>query len=273
MRAVAPSEPMVKMAVRRYCVLREPVAASRGTARSMIQESNPLCPSCPFMSKRSHSPEVHPPANVVWHAGLDAAHRLSLTKQQGLTLWFTGLSASGKSTLACALELHLLEHGHQAFRLDGDNLRFGLNKDLAFSESDRKENIRRVGEVAMLFASSGTITLSAFISPYLADREIARAIHEKAKLPFIEVFVDASLAEVEKRDPKGLYKKARQGIIKGSSSLSPPPPPYSRQTDFTGISAPYEEPPKPEIHIKTDNLEIQESVDILVKYLMEHKYI
>lgn len=129
-------------------------------------------------------------------------------------------AASGKSTLGVALEQALLNVGKHAYRLDGDNIRFGLNKDLGFSPKDREENIRRISEVAKLFADSGTIAVTAFISPYISDRELARKLHEEAGLKFIEVFVDATLEEVEKRDPKGLYKKARAGEIKGGLSVS-----------------------------------------------------
>ncbi|GAA6011661.1 hypothetical protein JCM10207_004199 [Rhodosporidiobolus poonsookiae] len=195
--------------------------------------------------------------NIVWHEGVSQAQREELSGQKGVTVWFTGLSASGKSTLACALELELLEKGKRAFRLDGDNVRFGLNKDLGFSPKDREENIRRVGEVAKLVASSCTTTLTAFISPYLADRALARKIHDDAKIPFIEVFVDAPLEEVEKRDPKGLYAKARAGVIK----------------EFTGISAPYEAPESPELHIKTNEVDIPGGVKLIVDYLVENKYI
>ncbi|GAA5875742.1 hypothetical protein JCM8547_007055 [Rhodosporidiobolus lusitaniae] len=195
--------------------------------------------------------------NIVWHEGVSQAQREQLVGQKGLTLWFTGLSASGKSTLACALELELLEKGKRAFRLDGDNVRFGLNKDLGFSPKDREENIRRVGEVAKLVASSATTTLTAFISPYLADRALARKIHEDSGIPFLEVFVDAPLEEVEKRDPKGLYAKARAGVIK----------------EFTGISAPYEAPEKPEIHIKTNECDVEGGVKKILEYLEANKYI
>ncbi len=134
----------------------------------------------------------------------------------------TGLSASGKSTIAVALEQALLRrpYGKGAYRLDGDNIRFGLNKDLGFSPKDREENIRRIGEVSKLFADSGCVAITAFISPYISDRELARKLHEAAGLNFIEVFVDATLEDVEKRDPKGLYKKARAGEIKGASCRS-----------------------------------------------------
>ncbi|KAK4050602.1 Adenylyl-sulfate kinase [Microbotryomycetes sp. JL201] len=192
--------------------------------------------------------------NIVWHEGVTTEQREQLTGQRGATLWMSGLSGSGKSTLACAVELALLERGKRAFRLDGDNVRFGLNKDLGFSPKDREENIRRVGEVAKLVSSSCTITLTAFISPYKADRQLARQIHEQSNIPFIEVFVDAPLEEAEKRDPKGLYKKAREGVIK----------------EFTGISAPYEAPENAELHIKTAETSIEQGIDQIIAYLEKH---
>ncbi|KAK0730557.1 Adenylylsulfate kinase-domain-containing protein [Lasiosphaeris hirsuta] len=198
-------------------------------------------------------------SNITWHPSLSRTERNQLRGQRGFTVWFTGLSASGKSTIATALEQHLLHIGLAAYRLDGDNVRFGLNKDLGFSEKDRNENIRRIAEVAKLFADSSTIALTSFISPYRADRQIARDLHISASqsgqdpLAFIEVFVDVSLAEAEKRDPKGLYKKARAGEIK----------------DFTGISAPYEAPEAPEITIRTDDLSVEESVKQIVDYLAD----
>ncbi|KAK0729433.1 Adenylylsulfate kinase-domain-containing protein [Apiosordaria backusii] len=200
------------------------------------------------------------PVNITWHPSLSRHERNQLRGQRGFTVWFTGLSASGKSTVATALEQHLLHIGLAAYRLDGDNVRFGLNKDLGFSEKDRNENIRRIAEVAKLFADSSTIALTSFISPYRADRQIARDLHANASqsgddaLPFIEVFVDIPLEEAEKRDPKGLYKKARAGEIK----------------DFTGISAPYEAPVNPEITIRTDQLSVEDSVRKIVKYLAEN---
>jgi len=220
---------------------------------------------------------------VLQHEGVTQAQRDGLTGQKGCTVWFTGLSASGKSTLACALELALLEQGKRAFRLDGDNVRFGLNKDLGFSPADRTENIRRVGEVAKLVASSSTATLTAFISPYLADRQLAREIHDAAGIRFVEVFVDASLASVEARDPKGLYKKARAGVIKGQSIPTP-----ARQgigwevvvdgfdflsPEFTGISAPYEAPLNAEVHVKTDECDIPQGVQVIIDYLTKENLI
>ncbi|KAG1316358.1 hypothetical protein G6F62_013558 [Rhizopus arrhizus] len=148
--------------------------------------------------------------NITWHEGsVSLKERQELLKQKGYTIWFTGLSASGKSTLATALEQTLLHSGISAYRLDGDNIRFGLNKNLGFGPEDRTENIRRISEVAKLFADATVVAMTAFISPYRADRDSARALHEAAGIPFIEVFVDAPLEVVESRDPKGLYKKAK----------------------------------------------------------------
>lgn len=196
--------------------------------------------------------------NITFHAGsVSTEERSSLLGQRGLTIWLTGLSASGKSTIACALEQHLLHLKKWAYRLDGDNIRFGLNKDLGFSEKDRNENIRRIGEVSKLFADAGAIAITAFISPYKADRSVARQLHSAGNIPFVEVFVDAPLSVVEARDPKGLYKKARSGEIK----------------EFTGVSAPYEAPDAPEVHIKTGEQDVADSVRTLVQYLQDNKYI
>jgi len=201
--------------------------------------------------------------NITWHPSLSRHERNQLRGQRGFTIWFTGLSASGKSTVATALEQHLLHLGLAAYRLDGDNVRFGLNKDLGFSEKDRNENIRRIAEVAKLFADSSTIALTSFISPYRADRQVARELHASASqagddsIPFIEVFVDVPLEVAEQRDPKGLYKKARAGQI----------------SEFTGISAPYEAPEKPEIHIRTDRDSVEACVEKIVQWLVDSKLI
>ncbi|ORZ24497.1 adenylylsulfate kinase [Absidia repens] len=196
--------------------------------------------------------------NITWHAGsVSLTERQELLKQKGLTIWFTGLSASGKSTLATALEQTLLHSGIISYRLDGDNIRFGLNKNLGFGPDDRTENIRRISEVAKLFADSTVIAITAFISPYRQDRDTARQLHQEAGIPFIEVFADAPLSVVEQRDPKGLYKKAKAGEIK----------------EFTGISAPYEAPEKAEIHIKTDQLSVEEGVQAVITYLVDQGYI
>lgn len=203
--------------------------------------------SCSFPTRTIMS------TNITWHENLTYDQRKDLIGQSGATLWLTGLSASGKSTVASALESYLLQHKLTAYRLDGDNVRFGLNKDLGFSEKDRNENIRRISEVAKLFADSCTIALTSFISPYRKDRDEARKIHEQSNLPFIEVFVDVPLEVAEKRDPKGLYKKAREGLIK----------------NFTGIDDPYEAPLRPEIHLHTEKQSVEECVQVIVAYLKE----
>ena len=172
--------------------------------------------------------------NVVWHASeLPRNERWSLVGARGATVWFTGFSGSGKSTVAAAVERRLLEAGQPAYLLDGDNLRHGLNGDLGYSAADRDENVRRVSEVARLFADAGVIALVPLISPYVAGRQRARAVHELAGLTFVEVFVDTPFDECERRDPKGLYRQARAGAIKG----------------FTGIDDPYEPPTDPELVI------------------------
>jgi len=192
--------------------------------------------------------------NITWQEGkVTRDERETNLNQHGCTVWFTGLSGSGKSTIAIACEQALLDHGHHVYRLDGDNIRHGLNKDLGFSAQDREENIRRIGEVTHLFADAGVISITAFISPYAADRDAAREIHDKSGMTFIEVFIDAPLSVAEERDPKGLYAKARAGEIKG----------------FTGIDDPYEQPTNPELHLRTDKLSVDESVKMLLDILVE----
>ena len=167
-------------------------------------------------------------SNITWHPGHVArGDRLS----QGATIWFTGLSGSGKSTIAAACEAQLVASGRAAYVLDGDNIRHGLNGDLGFSASDRAENVRRVGHVACLMADAGLVALVPLVSPYRADRDAVRGLHEAAGLPFVEVFVDAPIELCEQRDPKGLYAKARAGELKG----------------FTGVDDPYEAPEHPEV--------------------------
>lgn len=193
--------------------------------------------------------------NVTWHHGeVSRTDRQKILRQRGATIWFTGLSGSGKSTIAVALEQALFRLGKLSYRLDGDNVRLGINKNLGFTEEDRKENIRRIGEVAKLFGDAGVISLSSFISPYKGDRNEVRALHEQSGLDFIEVHVDCALSEAERRDPKGLYKKARAGEIK----------------NFTGIDDPYEAPEKPEIHLHTDQMSLEEEVDIIMDHLIAH---
>jgi adenylylsulfate kinase len=196
--------------------------------------------------------------NVTRHDGEIAQEdRNQLLGQQGATLWFTGLSGSGKSTIAVALEQALFQRSKLSYRLDGDNIRLGINKNLGFSADDRSENIRRIGEIAKLFVDSSVIALSSFISPYRADRDRVRELHAESNFAFIEIFVDCSLAEAEARDPKGLYRKARAGEIK----------------NFTGIDDPYEAPTKPEIHLHTDKMTLEEEVDVIMAYLEQHGFI
>jgi adenylylsulfate kinase len=196
--------------------------------------------------------------NVTWHDGEIAQEdRNQLLGQQGATLWFTGLSGSGKSTIAVALEQALFQRSKLSYRLDGDNIRLGINKNLGFSADDRSENIRRIGEIAKLFVDSSVIALSSFISPYRADRDRVRELHAESNFAFIEIFVDCSLTEAEARDPKGLYRKARAGEIK----------------NFTGIDDPYEAPTKPEIHLHTDKMTLEEEVDVIMAYLEQHGFI
>jgi adenylylsulfate kinase len=190
--------------------------------------------------------------NITWHEGhVSREEREQLLKQKGATLWFTGLSGSGKSTIAYTLEHALVQRGRLAYVLDGDNVRHGLNKNLGFSAVDREENIRRIGEVAKLFADCGVLTMTSFISPYRADRDKVRALHVEGKLPFIEVFVNTPIETCEQRDPKGLYKKARAGQLKG----------------FTGIDDPYEAPLHPELTIDATNTSPQQAAVLLIDYL------
>lgn len=194
--------------------------------------------------------------NIVWHESeVTKKKRQELKGHKSAILWFTGLSGSGKSTVSVALETELHAKGIHTYRLDGDNVRHGLNKNLGFSPNDRTENIRRIGEVSKLMVDAGLFTLTAFISPYQEDRDQVREIVKSDE--FIEIYVKASLETCEERDPKGLYKKARLGEIKG----------------FTGIDAPYEEPVNPEIIIDTNQLNIVESVKVIVSYLKENNYI
>ncbi len=194
--------------------------------------------------------------NITWHEGHVArADREQLLGQRGATIWLTGLSGSGKSTIAVAAEKALAERGRLTYVLDGDNVRHGLNANLGFSPEDRTENIRRIGEVAKLFTDSGVIVFSSFISPYRADRDAVREI--MADGDFVEVLVDATVETCEGRDVKGLYKKARAGEI----------------PEFTGISAPYEAPEKPEVVLDTNSQSVDDSVAALVAYLEAEGYL
>lgn len=190
--------------------------------------------------------------NVTWHEGsVPRRLRWQVTGGQGATVWLTGLSGSGKSTIASALEEALVAAGRAAYRLDGDNIRHGLNADLGFSAEDRAENVRRVGEVARLFADAGVVAIVPVISPYRSDRQQVREIHDAADLPYIEVFVDTPLAVCEQRDPKGLYAKARAGEISG----------------FTGIDDPYEEPLSPELRLDTTSTDVDRAVALILERL------
>ena len=194
--------------------------------------------------------------NIKWHHGkITKVDRVNLLNQKGVTIWLTGLSGSGKSTIAVELEHALIENRHQAYILDGDNIRHGLNKNLGFSPEDRTENIRRIGEVAKLFTEAGIITITAFISPYREDRDAVRRLLSDGE--FIEVYVKCPLDVCEERDTKGLYKKARAGEVK----------------DFTGISAPYEEPLNPELTIDSSKLTVEESTRAVLNYLEEKGYV
>ena len=194
--------------------------------------------------------------NVHWHEHrVDASDRKTAKGQKSAVLWFTGLSGSGKSTIANTVDHKLHEMGKHTYLLDGDNIRMGLNKNLGFSAEDRTENIRRIGEVSKLFSDAGLITLTAFISPYKDDRNAVRELLADGE--FVEVLVDASLETCEERDPKGLYKKARAGEIKG----------------FTGIDAPYEAPEKPELVLDSDKKGIDELADEVIAYLKSNGYL
>ena len=190
--------------------------------------------------------------NIVWHeASVDRAARADKRGHRSAILWFTGLSGSGKSTLANAVNAALFERGLSTYVLDGDNVRHGLCKDLGFSDADREENIRRIGEVAKLFLDAGVIVLTAFVSPFRADRDKARDLVEAGD--FFEIFCAADLDVCESRDPKGLYAKARSGAIK----------------EFTGISSPYEAPNTPELKIDTGAQDLAESVNVVIKALQD----
>lgn len=194
--------------------------------------------------------------NIIWHdSEVMKEERQNRNNHKSAVIWFTGLSGSGKSTLSVALEKALYEQHIHSYRLDGDNVRHGLNSNLGFSPEDRKENIRRIGEVGKLMVDAGIVTMTAFISPYKEDRDDVRSILEDKE--FIEVYTKCSLDECEARDPKGLYKKARTGEIK----------------EFTGIDAPYEAPSNPEILIDTEKQDVDESVDVIISYLRKNRYI
>lgn len=193
--------------------------------------------------------------NIVWHdAAVTSAERQERIGNKPCVLWYTGLSGSGKSTIANAVDRMLHDKGYSTYLLDGDNVRHGLNKDLGFTDVDRIENIRRIAEVSRLFNDAGLIVSTAFISPFTTDRDSAR---ELVGADFIEIFIDTPLAECEKRDPKGMYKKARAGEI----------------SNFTGIDSPYEAPENPEVHVETAGKAIEEVASKVVEYLLDNSYI
>ena len=190
--------------------------------------------------------------NITWHEGhVEREAREKVVGHRGATIWTTGLSGSGKSTVAFTLEHALNASGRATYVLDGDNVRHALNKNLGFSAEDRAENIRRIGEVAKLFADAGLLVIASFISPYRADRDAVRALHDEANLPFLEIFIDAPLDLCEQRDPKGLYVKARAGEIKG----------------FTGIDDPYEAPLQPEMVVKTGEISPEQAAADIIATL------
>tara|TARA_B100000029_G_C17545008_1_gene948123 strand:+ start:135 stop:737 length:603 start_codon:yes stop_codon:yes gene_type:complete len=194
--------------------------------------------------------------NVVWHnTTIKNSDRIKQLEQTPFLLWFTGLSASGKSTIANIVEQKLFRMNYKTYLLDGDNVRHGLNSDLGFDEKSRVENIRRIGEVSKLFLDAGTIVLSAFISPFNSDRQLVRELFEQGQ--FLEVFIDSSLEVCEKRDPKGMYAKARSGEIK----------------HFTGISSPYESPKNAEIHVINNSITLDEAAEQIISYLFDNKLI
>jgi len=193
---------------------------------------------------------------VVWHnTTIKKAEREKLLNQKPFVLWFTGYSASGKSTIANLVEKKMYKLNYKTYLLDGDNVRHGLNKDLGFDEESRIENIRRVGQVTKLFLDSGVIVITAFISPFVSDRSLVKSLFQKSE--FLEVFIDTSLEVCEKRDPKGMYAQARLGKIK----------------NFTGISSPYEPPVKPDIHVVNDSISLDEASNKIIEYLLEKNYI
>jgi adenylylsulfate kinase len=204
----------------------------------------------------SKTDTVRESSNVVWHAGEVTRHdRIKRNNHKSAILWFTGLSGSGKSTIACALEKRLYDMSAQTYILDGDNMRFGLNSDLGFTDKDRKENIRRIGEVAKLFVDAGVLVLSSFISPFTQDRHLVRKLVEDNE--FIEIYVKCPLEICELRDPKGLYHRARKGEI----------------NHFTGIDSAYEEPARAELTIDTSRMSVEEAVEEIVEYLHSNGYL
>ncbi len=239
-------------------VVTDPYAENRDSGAFILidENSNDTVGAGTVSEPREIKPGVQTRNDIRWHpSSLDRDHRWAATGQRGATIWFTGLPASGKSTLAVAVERALVESGDVAYLLDGDNIRHGLSDDLGFSAGDRAENIRRVGHLTRLFADAGVVALASLVSPLKSDREIARALNDAAKLPFIEVYVCTSLAECERRDPKGLYAKARAGELSG----------------LTGVDAPYEPPENADLVIDTTGADIDQLVSKVIELLDQRR--
>jgi bifunctional enzyme CysN/CysC len=237
-------------------VIADPYTVNRDSGAFILidETTNDTVGAGTIIEAREVKPGTHARTDIRWHpSALDRSHRWQATGQPGATIWFTGLPASGKSTLAVAVERALVESGRVAYLLDGDNLRHGLSDDLGFSPGDRTENIRRVGHLTRLLADAGVVALASLVSPLKSDRETARALNDAAKLPFIEVHVATSLAECEKRDPKGLYARARRGELKG----------------LTGVDAPYEPPEQPDLVLDTTGADIDDLAAQVIALLNE----
>jgi bifunctional enzyme CysN/CysC len=235
-------------------VLADPYALNRVTGAFILidEHTNDTVGAATILAGRELAQATPERRDVTWHpSALERDHRWTRLRQRGATVWLTGLPASGKSTIAVALERRLVEEGRAAYLLDGDNIRHGLSDDLGFRPGDRAENIRRVGQVARLFADAGVVAVVSLVSPLEADRAVPRRLHEAAELPFLEVFVDTDVEECARRDPKGLYERARAGEIQG----------------FTGVDAPYEPPPDPEVRIPTAELDVEAAVERILRRL------
>jgi bifunctional enzyme CysN/CysC len=235
-------------------VIADPYAENRDSGAFILidENSNDTVGAGTILEAREVKPGSATRNDIRWHpSSLDRDYRWGKTGQKGATIWFTGLPASGKSTVAVAVERALVESGQVAYLLDGDNLRHGLSDDLGFSAGDRAENIRRVGHLTRLLADAGVVALASLVSPLKSDREIARALNEAAKLPFIEVYIATSVAECEKRDPKGLYARARAGELKG----------------LTGVDAPYEPPENADLVLDTTGADIDDLVAQVLELL------
>jgi bifunctional enzyme CysN/CysC len=239
-------------------VVADPYTEDRDSGAFILidETSNDTIGAGTITEPREVKPGAQTRNDIRWHpSALDREHRWATTRQRGATIWFTGLPASGKSTVAVAVERALVESGDAAYLLDGDNIRHGLSDDLGFSAGDRAENIRRVGHLTRLFADAGVVALASLVSPLKSDREIARTLNDAAKLPFIEVYISTSVAECEKRDPKGLYARARAGELKG----------------LTGVDAPYEPPENPDLVLDTTGADVDELVARVLDVLKDKR--